>query len=346
MAARRRVAVARLLWIVVPAAAAVLGYRHRVALGHALVLVRTARPAWLAAAVGAIAGVYLARAGAYGVPLRVLGYTVRLRFLWSTAVAATSLHQLLPLGGATGYAFLTYALQQRGVAAGQASLIALIDTLSYAAAMATLVLATLAYLLVSGAVGAAGVGAAAGPGVLLLGLAGLMYVAQRDHGRLERLALGAKDRLARTLGRQWSDRPVRRFVDEYFAGKTVITRHRHAYLRMVGFQYLAVGCDAGALYLAFFALGLGPHPWTVLMALVVAMTGGAVLAAPAGGGGFEVIMSAFLTVHGVPEDRAIAVTLLYRLVALWLPVATTLAVLARLRRRRRGDILRRRRAAR
>ena len=80
---------------------------------------------------------------------------------------------------------------------------------------------------------------------------------------------------------------------------------------------------------------MAPKPWMVFMGLVVAMAGWAVLGAPAGGGGFELIMTGFFAHQGMSESRAFAATLLYRLVAFWLPIAGSLLALLWLRRRHR-----------
>src|SRR5262249_53663748 len=153
--------------------------------------------------------------------------------------------------------------------------------------------------------------------------------------RLERIVIGTKRRLERLLGRHWSDAPLRKFLAEYDRGKTMIARRPGGFVQMLALQYVAVGADAAALYLAFLALGVPPPPWTVFMGLVVAMAGGAVLGAPAGGGGFELIMTGFFARHGVSESRAFAATVLYRLLAFWLPVAGSLVVLLWVRRRGR-----------
>lgn len=325
---------ARFGWAAVPVAVAVVAYQNRDALATAGHLVLHARVVWLVPAVAAVAAVYVARANAYHVPVTLLGYSIPRRFLWATALVATSLHQLVPVGGAAGYTVLTWALHRRGVSGGKASLVALLDTLSYAAAVATLVLASLVYLARSGLLKAPGLATAFVPGVGLVAVATVAYYAQRDRRRFIPLVLRWKNRVARLAGTRWPDGPVRAFLEEYYTGKQVIAAHPVAYLRMVGFQSLAVASDAGALYLAFVALGPAPPVEVVFMGLVVSMAGVAVLTAPGGGGGFEVIMSVFFTSHGLPASDAIAAAVLYRVVAFWLPVAVSLAIVLWLRRTR------------
>ncbi len=335
MASRRPARLLRWVWVVVPVAAGVVAYRHRDSLVTAVGLVAQAQVLWLGPAALAIGGVYFFRASAYGVPLRLLGYSVRHSFLWRTALVATSLHQLVPAGGASGYAFLTWALRRRGVTTGQASLIALIDTLSYATAMATLVVAALVYLILGGTLLLGSVVAMFVPGVVTLALAAVAYWLQRDRRRFVGLLLRVKRRLADLAGRRWPDAPIRQFLREYYAGKRVISEHPAGWARMVGFQYLTVICDAVALSLAFVALGLRPPVWVVFLGLVVAMAGVAVITAPGGGGSFEVLMSAFFAAHGLRTADAIAAVILYRVVAFWLPIVVAAIALWGLRRRQR-----------
>jgi uncharacterized protein (TIRG00374 family) len=329
-------AVAGWLWVVVPLAAGGIAYAHRQSIIEAVGLIGRAHLQWLGPAALAIGGVYLCRAGVYAVPLKLLGFGAPVSFLWATAVAATSLHQLVPAAGATGYAFLTYAFRRRGVPGGKASLIALVDTLSYSASLATLVVVSLVYLAIGGSLEVGRVAIVFAPGAALVAVAAALYRLQRDRRRFVPLVLRSKDRVAVLFRRRWSDEPIRKFFEEYYEGKRLIGRRRGAFGRMLALQFLAIGGDVAALYMAFVAIGVRPHPWTVLMAFVVAMSGAAVIGAPGGGGSFETIMSAFFATHGLRAEQGIAGAVLYRIVAFWLPVAITQVVLFRLRRRRKA----------
>lgn len=322
-------------WIIIPAAVAYFAFAHRDALLTAVNLMGQADLRWLVPAALAIGGVYLCRAAVYRVPLIILGYTFTRRFLWGTALVATSLHQLVPTAGASGYAFLTYALHQRGVATGQASLIALIDTLCYAVAVATLVVGALVYLAISGTLDVRAMAFAFAPGILLVAIAAWLWHLQHDQRTFVPRALRLQRRLASLVGAHWSEEPLRKFLREYYEGKRLIRARRSAFLRMVGFQYLSTCCDAAALYMAFLALGLHPKVWLVFMGFVLSMAGLAVLSAPGGGGSFETIMAAFFARHGFDPAQGLAAAVIYRIVAFWLPVLASGIVLLRLRRRRK-----------
>jgi uncharacterized protein (TIRG00374 family) len=322
------------MWAVVFAVAGWIAWRHRAAVVKSTELMADAHPLWLGLAVAAVGLVYLCRARVYGIPLQLLDYTVPWTFLWRAAIIASAVNQLVPTGGASSYAFLTWALHKRGVSMGQAPLIALIDTLSYAFAAATLVIAALLYLALSGLLDAPWLLTGFGPGALLAALAVWVYWLQRRRERLVPRVLALHRRLADWLRRDWSEAPVRTFLDEYYQGKAVIGRRPAAFLRMIALQYLAVVADAGALYLTFTALGLALRPALVLLGFVVTLAAGAFINAPAGGGSFEVVMSAFFAHHGLETSQAVAGALLYRLVSFWVPVAVSGVLILQFRERR------------
>lgn len=327
----RRLRVRWILLALVLAGVAAAAVSERDALATAAHLAARASPGWIVAAAAAIGGVYVFRAAAYGVALRTLGHAPRLRFLVGAAVVATSLHQLLPTAGASGYAFLTYAFHRRGLSSGRASLVALLDTLSYAVPAALLVVASLAYVFLSGGAGSKRIAMALLPGLALVALGVGVYWLQRDRDRLIALVLRLKHWTVKRLGVDWPDAPVRRFLVQFYSGKEVIADRPKAFALMAVFQLLTFACDTLALYMVCLSLGVAPPLWLAVLAFVLAMAGMGVLGLPAGGGSFEVIMSVVLIRHGLAVPVAIAASLLYRLVAFWLPVLTSFVVLWRLR---------------
>lgn len=335
------------LWAAVGAAVGLAAWSHRGAVVEALRFLPQAYLPWLVLAMASVAVLYACRAVVYGVPLRLLDYTVPWTFLWQTAIIASAVNQLLPTGGASSYAFLAYALHRRGVTTGQASLVALIDTLSYAFAAATIVLGALAYLGAAGGLPGRVVLLAFVPGTVLVGVAGWLYWLQRDRQRFVPMVLRLQRRLGSLLRRELPETPARSFLEDYYKGKEVIAGRPAAFVWMIALQYLAVCADAATLYLALLSLGLLLSPATVFLGFVVTLAAGTVVSAPAGGGSFEVVMSAFFARQGVDTSRAIAGALLFRLVSFWLPVLVSGVLVLTFRRhtteiRRRHAIPRRR----
>lgn len=329
------------LWAVVLGSVVFIAWSNREALIRSVTLVPQAHPLWLLLAVGCIGLLYLCRAIVYGIPLRLLDYTVPWTFLWQAAIIASVVTQLIPSGGASAYAFLAYALHRRGVSTGQASLIAIIDTLSYACAAATLVIGALLYLGLIGGLPGKVLLVGFAPGALLAALGGGLYWLQRERQRFVPLVLGLARRVGSVLGRNGTEAPVRAFLEDYYAGKKIITRRPAVFARMVGLQYLAVLADAGALYLTLASLGVLLEPAVVFLGFIVTLAAGAIVSAPAGGGSYEVVMSAFFAHQGLTMPQAIAGALLFRVVSFWIPVFISGLLFLNLRQRTR-DIRRRR----
>lgn len=332
-----------LFWAAIFGSVAFVAWSHRDALVRSITLVPQAHLPWLLLAIAGIGLLYLCRAIVYGIPLRLLDYTVPWTFLWQAAIIASAVTQLIPSGGASAYAFLAYALHRRGVPTGQASLIAIIDTLSYAFAAATLVLGALVYLGVGGGLPGKVLMLGFAPGVVVMGFGGGLYWLQRDRRRFIPLAVRLAGRLGFLFGRDGVEALGRAFLEDYYKGKEIIARRPRVFVRMVALQYLAVCADASALYLTFVSLGLWLDPVVVFLGFVVTLAAGAVVNAPAGGGSFEVVMTAFFAAQGVDTPRAIAGALLFRVVSFWIPVFISGLLVLNFRRRTRE--IRRRRSA-
>ncbi|MEO7160895.1 MAG: lysylphosphatidylglycerol synthase transmembrane domain-containing protein [Polaromonas sp.] len=76
-----------------------------------------------------------------------------------------------------------------------------------------------------------------------------------------------------------------------------------------------------AVWLICLALGTAPGPLTATGFYAVAMVAGALSALPAGLGGTEAVLTGLLVAHGATAANALAITVLTRLLTLWLAVA-------------------------
>jgi uncharacterized protein (TIRG00374 family) len=104
--------------------------------------------------------------------------------------------------------------------------------------------------------------------------------------------------------------------DRDFIRATLGARWQAAVLAAIGntaFDYLALLC-------ALRAVGAGPRPSLVLLAYTTAKLLALIPLTPGGLGFVEAGLVGTLTLAGVPGPAALAATLLYRLVAFWLPI--------------------------
>jgi hypothetical protein len=125
------------------------------------------------------------------------------------------------------------------------------------------------------------------------------------------LLLSERDFLQRTLGARW------KAAFTAAAGNTL-------------FDYLALLC-------ALRAVGARPQPSLVLLAYAAAELLALIPFTPGGLGFVEAGLVGTLTLAGVPARDALAATLLYRIVAYWLPLPAG-GVAYLLFRRRYGDV--------
>jgi uncharacterized protein (TIRG00374 family) len=106
--------------------------------------------------------------------------------------------------------------------------------------------------------------------------------------------LRERDEIRRTMGSRWPE-AVGAAVGRWF------------------FEYLV-------LLLALFAIDAKPDPWSVLLAFVAASLLSMIPITPGGLGFVEAGLTATLAAAGIGAQKALAATLLFRLVSFWLPL--------------------------
>ncbi|MDQ4146576.1 MAG: flippase-like domain-containing protein [Pseudomonadota bacterium] len=169
-----------------------------------------------------------------------------------------------------------------------------------------------------------------------------MYLWGLSHDRalLTRRVLGIKDWTARLLRRSWGDTQLLAFIAELYEGGTLIKRDRKGFMQLVALQMLALLLDCMTLLLLFWSVGVWPHLSVVLLGYSLAYFFSTISSLPGGGGTFEATMAVTITALGVDQPLALSVTLLYRLLAFWLPLTITAVVYRRVHHDR-GGLLRR-----
>jgi uncharacterized protein (TIRG00374 family) len=107
-----------------------------------------------------------------------------------------------------------------------------------------------------------------------------------------------------------------------------LLRERNEIRATMGSRWVeAVGAAVGrwgfefmVLLLALYAIDAKPDPWSVLLAFVAASVLTMIPITPGGLGFVEAGLAATLVAAGVNTDKALAATLLFRLVSFWLPL--------------------------
>ena len=226
--------------------------------------------------------------------------------------------RLLPGGGATATAFSVSMLRRAGIDTGEAT--AAFGTSTLLQIATTLALPMLAVPAILGGAPvnhdlatAAYLGVAVLAALLAAGAAAFLF-----DEPLELAGRAVQWLLNRTLRRR---RPVSGLPQEFIADRdfirsTVGDRWRAAALAAAGntgFDYLALLC-------ALRAVGAAPRPSLVVLAYAAAELLALIPLTPGGLGFVEAGLVGTLTLAGVPAHDALTATLLYRLVAYWLPL--------------------------
>jgi uncharacterized protein (TIRG00374 family) len=230
-------------------------------------------------------------------------------------LAGTAVGRFVP-GAPTPFA--VEMLRRAGVDAGQAAAALTASTGLQLATMAALPLLALPAI-IGGAPISHGLASAAylGIGMLLLLVAGGAAAFATDRP-LELAGRGVQWLLNHTIRRRRhvEGLPQQLLADRDFIRTTLGGRWKAAVVAAAGntgFDYLALLC-------ALRAVGATPRPSLVLLAYTSADLLALLPFTPGGLGFVEAGLVGTLRLAGVPGARAVAATLLYRLVAYWLPI--------------------------
>jgi len=320
--------------VVIVIALAFAVWTQRAELVEAAQRLRHANWGWVAAAAGTQALVYLCFSAVYWRSLHLLGYHVPLRSLYGVAFVGVFLGRAFPVGGTSTFAFLLYQLRRRGIPDGIGAVAVTLDGLSYLVAFFVLLTGGFVYLFTHGELRLNEVlfVALISLAIIVLGL--YVWGLSRDRAALTQQALGLKSRIGRLFGKQWGDMGVLAFIAELYEGAALIGRDRTGFLQLVAFHLGALLLDCCTLLLLFWSLGEWPHLSVVLLSYSLAYFVSTLSSLPGGGATFEATMTVTMTTLGVDGADALSVTLLYRLLAFWLPLLISAIIFRRVQHHR------------
>jgi uncharacterized protein (TIRG00374 family) len=281
---------------------------------------RLANPLWIGAAIVVQGVVYLCFASVYWRTLQLLGYHLRLLSLYGVAFVAIFLGRVFPAGGTSTFAFLLFQLRRRGIPDGTGAVAVTLDGLSYLLAFFVLLTGGFVYLFTHGELKVNQVIIVALLSLAIMTLGMYVWGLSRDRALLTKRAIGLKNVLARLFRRSWGDMRVLAFLAELYEGTALIARDRTGFVQLVVLQVIALLLDCVTLLLLFWSIGIWPHFSVVLLGYSLAYFFSTISSLPGGGGTFEALMVVTMTNLGVQAPIALSVTLLYRVLAFWLPL--------------------------
>jgi hypothetical protein len=106
------------------------------------------------------------------------------------------------------------------------------------------------------------------------------------------------------------------FFEEMHHDYLAIKRDKKTLYSPFVWSILANVLDVALLWIAFWSFGVAVNPAVLFIAFGVSSIAGVVTVTPGGAGVYEAVMIAFLASAGVPQETAIAGTLLARVILL------------------------------
>ncbi len=290
---------------------------RRAELDMILMLLRRAQWRWLVGALALQFAVYANFAAVFRLCLTLLGTKITLWTLYPPVFVGVILNRFFP---SSGTAFLLYQMRRRGVPMSTATLAVTLNLLSGLPTFVGMLLGALVYRSLHDELERTQIASLV---LVIIGVAsvcGCAYRLQRDRVRLTHRVLIIKRHLGNLLQRSWDDRPMLDTIAQFYDGQALLQRAPLSFFWLIGMHSLALLLDSFTLLLLFAALGAAPGLGTVLLAYASAYLVSTVSSLPGGGGSFEVVMTLAFSQLGVPVETALAVTGLYRLLTLWLPL--------------------------
>lgn len=277
--------------------------------------VRHAQPLWMAAALAMQAGTYLSVASGWNLVLRKAHAPLSLRQLVPLSLAKLFADQVIPTGGMGGNMLFITQLKARGVPRSAAMATLLVSIIGYYLAYALVALLMLFSLWLHHR---------ASP--LLVGLVTTMLLVAIA---IPCLALWLRSRGSKPLP-EWIESigAVRRLLISVGEAPRHLVTNRPLILMVAALQALVFLADAATLQLCLLSLGQPVSYFTTFIALVCASIVVTLGPIPFGLGSFEAVSVSMLGLLGVPVTIALAGTLVFRGLTLWLPLIPGMLILA------------------
>jgi uncharacterized protein (TIRG00374 family) len=298
----------------------VLVYVERDRIVSAFALLRGAQPIWLFLALVLSFFSFFCTSLIYAIALRSLGYRhFGMLRVYAITIVALIVSQTVPAGGVFSYAFLTQVMRRRGVPPGHSTLLASLEAIVYVIALLIMFGFGIAYVTIRTGIGAAESTSLIALVVPVLLVGGAIFLLTRSQETLTRLALRAKNLVARILRRTWSDEPALKVVEDLTRGRELIGERPGVLAAMLVVEIAALIGHSIVMLLVLQSLGAAVSPLVVVAAFGIVMFTSTFNVLPGGGGTVEAVLVLVLRGLGV-GDEAIPAAVIFRLLNFWIMV--------------------------
>lgn len=301
-----------------------LVFSRRQDLAEASGVLATATPLPCLVAIGlAVTGV-VNRAGQYRSAHRVAAVPTSVREMLRISAAGYALNKVVKTGGVGGVALFVRNGRRRGQPAGSVLAACVVNSLgSQVGMLAVTTIALIALTVGSSTPGAWTVVAGGALLVLLAGLLTIVLVVLRSQALADRWyprPFALARRASAKLGMNGPADPDPDHLDRFFEMVDTVRNDPAAFLPVLGHAIASKLIGAGTLAAALLAVGADIDPGAVLVVYVLALAAAATTILPGGLGAVEATMTLALASYGVPTTTALAATIIFRLLDLWVPV--------------------------
>lgn len=252
------------------------------------------------------------------------GLETDLRSMLRISAAGYALNKVVKTGGLGGIALVVRHGRRRGQPTGSLVAACVVNSLANQVAMLVLAGVALAALAAGGSILGSWTMIAAGVALLVIvGLAALVTVGLRSRDVVERwypVPFALADRAAGWFGLSGPAAPDPGHVDRFYRAVTAIRRDPRSSLPVLAHAIAAKLFGVAVLVATLWAVGADIGPGPALIVYVLALVAAATTILPGGLGAVEATMTLTLTSYGVPTPAALAGTITFRLLDLWVPV--------------------------
>lgn len=267
-----------------------------------------AHPRWLFLAILLQAATYLAHGQIWRSVVGTTGFHIPLAVIYRLSLAKLFVDQVLPSGGLSGTVMMARALEHRHVPRRAVMTAVAVTTASYYAGYMLCLAGALIALIALGQ-----------PHKLAL-IALLAFIPFAAALIFAVLVLSGRQR-GRITEKLSRFRTLRRGFDSLRTADPKLVRNPRLLSLAIAFQAAVVLLDSATLWLLIQSLGMTASPAAVFACFMVSSLFRSIIAfVPGGLGTFEASSVLTLKLAGVPLPVALAATLLFRGLSLWLPM--------------------------
>lgn len=313
------------IWIAFLLAAALVAFSLR-EIEQTIETLQRARPVFIFAALVLQLGFLACETVGYRLLYQLMDLRESFRRLFLLVVASNFLNIVAPSAGATGIAVFVDDARRRNLSPGRtAAAAALYLFLDYAAFLVALSLGLLV-LFRRGNLDVGEIGASALMTLLCIGFGVLLYIGSRSGEQLGQI-LARMARLVNKILYPFYRRDYVRearaheFSYEIAEGLSVLRHRRRRLLKPFAFALLGKTLHALLLMFVFLGFGVEFSAGTVIGGFAISYLFLIISPTPSGIGVVETILPLALVSLRVPWAEAVVVTLTFRAVTFWLPLA-------------------------